>query len=151
MLRRSRSAIGPAGVPGAAIGGAYVTTGSRSVRGGVGIATTPPVSALTTRASAGSRKNDANCLSFFGSSMLKRSFEPVPTRSSLMSGLPMRCTCDRPSPWSIAGSGARRTVTRGRDVVAHMPIVAAGEPAASTLPVRVSSATGTSIAIEFTA
>ena len=40
---------------------------------------------------------------------------------------------------------------RGRDVVAQTPMVAAGELAGSTLPVRVSSATGTSIAIEFTA
>jgi len=42
-------------------------------------------------------------------------------------------------------------VTRGRDVVPQMPTVAAGEVAGSTAPLRVSIATGTSIAIELTA
>src|SRR5215472_15780921 len=66
VFNRSRSAIGPADVPGAAMGGAYVTKGKRSKRGGVGIVNPPPVAALRIRASAGSRKKEANWLSFFG-------------------------------------------------------------------------------------
>jgi hypothetical protein len=54
-------------------------------------------------------------------------------------------------PEDTAGSGARRVVSRGRDVVAHTPIVAAVDVGASTAPVRVSSVTGTSMAIELTA
>ena len=67
-----------------------------------------------------------------------------------MSGLPMRCTCAK-VPLLTAGSGGRRTVVRGRDVVPHTPMVAAVEVAGSIAPVRVSSEIGTSIAIEFTA
>src|SRR5262245_29230051 len=61
----------------------------------------------------------------------------------------MRCTWLN-DPAEAAGSGARRVVTRGREVVPQTPIVAATELAASTAPVRVSIATGTSIAIAFT-
>ena len=69
--------------------------------------------------------------------MLKRSLEPVPISSSLMSGLPMRCTWAK-APELACGSGDRRTVVRGRDVVPHTPIVAAVELAGSIAPVRVS-------------
>jgi hypothetical protein len=51
----------------------------------------------------------------------------------------------------MEGSGGRRTVVRGREVVAHTPIVAAVELAGSIWPVRVNIAIGTSIAREFTA
>ena len=56
VLSRRRSAIGPAGVPVGAIGGAYVTSGSRSVRGGAGMLI--PYTALNTLASSGSRSYD---------------------------------------------------------------------------------------------
>jgi len=82
--------------------------------------------------------------------MLKRSFDPVPIISSLNNGLPIRCTW-RQSPSVSAGSGDRRTVTRGREVVAQTPIVAAGEVAGSMRPVRVSISMGTSMAMAFTA
>jgi len=42
VLSRSKSATGPAGVPGAAMGAMYVTSGSRSLRGGVGIGSASP-------------------------------------------------------------------------------------------------------------
>ncbi len=67
-----------------------------------------------------------------------------------MSGLPIRCTWLH-EPELTGGSGARRYVVLLRDVVAHTPIVAAVELAGSIAPVRVSSETGTSIAMEFTA
>jgi hypothetical protein len=54
-------------------------------------------------------------------------------------------------PELTAGSGARRVVSRGRDVVAQTPIVAAVDVGASIAPVLVSIAMGTSIAIAFTA
>ena len=82
--------------------------------------------------------------------MLKRSFDPVPMMSSLMSGLPSRWIWLN-APELCAGNGARRNVVRGRDVVAQTPIVAAVEVEASTALVRVSIATGNSIAIELTA
>src|SRR5687768_7664488 len=82
--------------------------------------------------------------------MLNRFLYPVPITNSLMSGLPMRWTC-----WKVpeldSGKGDRRTVTRGREVVAHTPIVAAVEVAGSIRAVLVRSSIGTSIAIEFTA
>ena len=83
--------------------------------------------------------------------MLKRSFEPVPMISSLISGLPMRCTWRNRPERSGTPLLLRRTDTRGREVVPHMPSVAAGDVAGSTRPVRVSSATGTSIAMVLTA
>jgi hypothetical protein len=82
--------------------------------------------------------------------MLKRFLDPVPMRSSLMRGFPILCTW-----WNVpelcAGSGDRRTVVRGRDVVAQTPIVAAVEVGASMAPVRVNIWIGTSMAMEFTA
>jgi len=45
-----------------------------------------PVERLNTRASSGSSRNCWTCESFFGGLMLSRSFEPVPIRSSLISG-----------------------------------------------------------------
>ena len=44
--------------------------------------------------------------------------------SSLISGLPIRWICEK-DPVSAAGSGARRTVIRGREVVPQKPSVAA--------------------------
>src|SRR5262245_36054852 len=66
-----------------------------------------------------------------------------------MSGFPRRSTCLK-LPDEIGGSGEFRSVSRGRDVVAHTPIVAAGELGGSMAPVRVSIAIGISIAIAFT-
>ena len=60
---------------------------SRSVRG---FGATGMPMELKTPANTGLRKKSANCASFSGSSMLKRSLEPVPMMSSLMSELPMR-------------------------------------------------------------
>jgi hypothetical protein len=54
-------------------------------------------------------------------------------------------------PELTGGNGARRVVSRGREVAAQVPMVAAVEVGGSIAPVRVSRAIGTSIAIEFTA
>jgi hypothetical protein len=54
-------------------------------------------------------------------------------------------------PLLVGGSGGRRTVVRGREVVAQTPMVAAGEVAGSIEPVLVSIAIGTSMAIALTA
>jgi len=110
----------------------------------------PPNAASRTRASERSGKNDANRASFLGWSRLNRSLNPVPISTSLISGLPIRCVLYL-DPELTGGNGDRRTVVRGRDVLAQTPMVAAVEFAASILPVRVSSETGTSVAIEFTA
>ena len=90
-------------------------------------------------------------MSFAGWSMLKRSFEPVPMMSSLMNALPMRCTWRNWPDRSGTPLVLRRTDTRGRDVVPHTPMVAAGEVAGSTLPVRVSRLAGISMASVLTA
>src|SRR5213594_2963201 len=80
--------------------------------------------------------------------------------SSLISGLPSRCTCRKRRPATIgfsvlgklrSGSGDRRMVIRGRDVVPQIPIVAAVEVDASTLPVLVSQVIGTWRAMALTA
>src|SRR5438309_1887680 len=82
--------------------------------------------------------------------MLNRSLNPVPISSSLMSGLPIRWIWLQ-EPADSAGSGARRVVSLGLDVVAQTPMVAAVELAASIAPVFVNIEIGTSMAIEFTA
>src|SRR5437016_7921015 len=82
--------------------------------------------------------------------MLKRSFEPLPISTSLMSALPIRCTCCH-DPELACGRGERRTVIRGREVVPQTPMVAFTDVAGSTLPVLVIIETGTSMAIAFTA
>src|SRR4051794_38139948 len=61
----------------------------------------------------------------------------------------MRCTCDQ-EPDDSSGRGARLTVIRGREVVPHAPMVAAGLVEASKVPVLVSIVIGTSIAMVFT-
>ena len=118
---RSRSAIAPCGVPAGTIGPVYVTSGSRSLRGagGTGIPSVP-----NTVPSRGSRTKPANCASLRGSSMLNRSFDPVPMMSSLTSGLPMRCTWLH-RPRSCAVRGARRTVIWRREVEPYVPRSAA--------------------------
>ena len=115
------------------------------------MASTPPVSALITRGSDGSAKKFTNCASFAGWSMLKRSFDPVPMISSLMSGLPMRCTWRNRPDRSGTPLLLRRTDTRGREVVPQIPSVAAAEVAGSTRPVLVNSWTGISMAMVLTA
>ena len=77
-----------------------------------------PIEANTS-ARIGCKKKLANCASFSGSSMLNRSLAPIPMISSLMSGLPIRCTC-RQGPAARADgllAGLRRTVTFWREVV----------------------------------
>ncbi len=69
--------------------------------------------------------------------------------SSLMSGLPIRWICEK-DPDGLAGSGARRTVSRGREVVPQAPMVAAGLVDGTIVPVLVSMAMGTSMAMVFT-
>ena len=81
--------------------------------------------------------------------MLHLSLEPVPIISSLINGFPIRWIC-RKWPAVCAGSGDLRTVICGRDVVPQDPIVAAGSVAGRTVPVRVSMAMGTSIAMVLT-
>src|SRR5438876_830479 len=63
---------------------------------------------LKTPANTGLRKKSANCASFSGSSMLKRSLEPVAMMSSMMRELPMRCTCGK-GPKTFSGLRDRHT------------------------------------------
>ena len=129
VFKRSKSAIGPGLALSGVIGGRYCTSGSRSLRSafgtGSGTLSTVVYTAFSARASTGSRTKFANWASFAGSSMLNRSFEPVPVTSSLMSALPMRCTGWNP-PELDSGSGDRRTVTRARDVWPYVPMTASG-------------------------
>ena len=61
---------------------------------------------------SGSRKNEANWLSFLGSSVLNLSFEPVPMISSLINELPSRFTC-----WNatMAAPGTRTAILLSAD------------------------------------
>ena len=98
----------------------------------------------------GLRKKVANCASFSGSSMLKRSLDPRPMISSLMSGLPMRCTWRQAPEVSRVGSGERRTVTPGAKCCRRCRAGPAGSIGGVLLPSWVSSSIGTSMAIVLT-